>query len=90
MTEPNLLDVLESLYEGARDLSWHEADLIAELVTGHPMSVEDVSPGRFRDWLAGYTAATPLAARPGLDFCPHGKSLTRCPQCAVMRAEANP
>lgn len=50
MNDDRLLDLLVSLYEGARDNSWQEASDLAELVSGDPWN--DVDPIRFRDWLA--------------------------------------
>jgi hypothetical protein len=44
--------VLASMYDGARDHRWAEADQIAELVAGYPFATEHVSPARFRAWLS--------------------------------------
>jgi len=45
-----LLRLLVSLYEGARESHWAEAGDLAELVSGDPWN--DVDPIRFSDWLS--------------------------------------
>lgn len=47
-----LVDLLVSLYAGARHYAWAEAESLGEMVTGDPFTAEDVDDERFRAWLA--------------------------------------
>ena len=46
-----LLRILVSMYEGAWDKHWDEADELAEMATGDPFPRDTATPNLIRTWL---------------------------------------